>query len=457
MLEAVGIQTTRSVEISKNNSINKICGEVEKTGKQFLEKNHTFVNHYNDWRVARDGADISFSKKEDKQHLKIHYEKPKEDNKSERKMNGLDFVLSDGKTTISLQKNDGESWKIVREKDGHRIEGGNILRKDEERELSNFLYKFKRDRILNNIVDTIRKDKIFKYVLPVTTAVVGIATGGFQPSATQISQESWQAAFLGPTPISQPIANTGNRKERNIQQADPQEIPQNRIHFENEYAQIFKAEREATLAGEEGNVPKIGILGAMQEIELVTNFYDSSLTHKDGQTLELQIRKYLRSLNINGLYNYRQYDSVGKPGKALVGDLEKALIDIRNNPYSQKSVYGLLDALHKFNTGRPMVTPESIMNQSGFLGSSDNFSGQELWDAYWKSPEVFDDGTIKATSVIFDTTSIGDLVVSQDLVGRVMSINGDKITVWVFDQNKGGAKLVTFSADDFPNPALGFR
>ena len=104
-----------------------------------------------------------------------------------------------------------------------------------------------------------------------------------------------------------------------------------------------------------------------------------------------------------------------------------------------------------------MVTPESIMNQSGFFGSADNFSGQELWDAYWKNPDVFDAGTIKATSIIFDTTSVGDFVVSKDLVGRVMSINGDKITVWVFDQNKGGAKLVTFSADDFPNPALGFR
>lgn len=457
MIEAVGMQALRRAEMSKNNSINKICGKVEKVGLQFLEKKYTFVNHYNDWRVVRDGSDISFSKKGDKQHLEVHYEKPKADKKSDREMNGLDFVLSDGKTKISLQKEEDGSWKISREKDGQKIEGGSILRKDEERELLNFLYKFKRDRILNSIVTTVRRDKIFKYVIPTTAAIVGIVTGGFQPSTAQTSQESWQAAFFGPAPISAPAGNTESTTGRNPGRVNTEETPQNKIHFENEYSRIFKTEREAVLSGEEGSVPRIDILGSMQELELVTNFYAPSHSRKDGQSLELEIRKYLRSLNTNGIYNYRQYDSVGRPGNALVGDLERVLIDIRNNPYSQRSVYGFLDALHRFNTGKSLVTPESIMLQSGFLGPTDNFSGQDIWNAYWSNPEIFDVGTIKATSVIFDTTSVGDLVVSADLVGRVMNINGDKITVWVYDQATSKAKLITYTADSFPNPALGFR
>ena len=185
MIEAVGMQTTRGVETSKHNNVNKICGKVEKTGKQFLEKKYTFVNHFNNWRVVRDGSDISFSKQGDKQHLKIHYEKPKSDKKSERIMDGLDFILSDGKTKISLQKEEDGSWKISREKDGHKIEGGSILRKDEERELSNFLYKFKRDSLLegivggakkisknvNKILDKVDPDNIYRYVVPTAAAI----------------------------------------------------------------------------------------------------------------------------------------------------------------------------------------------------------------------------------------------------------------------------------------------
>lgn len=472
MIEAVGMQTTRGIETSKHNNVNKICGKVEKTGKQFLEKKYTFVNHFNNWRVVRDGSDISFSKQGDKQHLKIHYEKPKSDKKSERIMDGLDFILSDGKTKISLQKEEDGSWKISREKDGHKIEGGSILRKDEERELSDFLYKFKRDSLLegivggakkisknvNKILDKVDPDNIYRYVIPTAAAIVGLATGGFQVNTNQISQASWEAAFLGPAPISQPVGKTESASTgRNVGRVNTEETQQNKIHFQNEYEQIFKTEREAVLNGEEGNVPGIDILGSMQELELVTNFYAPSHSRKDGQSLELEIRKYLRSLNTNGIYNYRQYDSVGKPGSALVGDLERVLIDIRNNPYSQRSVYGFLDALHRFNTGKSLVTPENIMLQSGFLGPTDNFSGQDIWNAYWSNPEIFDAGTIKATSIIFDTTSVGDLVVSADLVGRVVNINGDKMTVWVYDQSKGKAKLVTFTNNDFPNPALGFR
>ena len=235
MIEAAGIQAIRRAEMSKNNSVNKICGKVEKVGLQFLEKKYTFVNHFNNWRVVRDGSDVSFSKQGDKQHLKIHYEKTKSDKKSERIMNGLDFVLSDGKTKISLQKDEDGSWKINREKDGHKIEGGNILRKDEERELSNFLYKFKRDRILNSIVTTVRRDKIFKYVTPTTAAIVGIATGGFQPNTAQISQESWQAAFFGPAPISAPAGNTESTTGRNPGRVNTEETPQNKIHFQRIY------------------------------------------------------------------------------------------------------------------------------------------------------------------------------------------------------------------------------
>jgi len=455
MIEAVGMQTTRGVETSKHNNVNKICGKVEKTGKQFLEKKYTFVNHFNNWRVVRDSSDISFSKKGDKQHLKIHYEKPKSDKKSERIMNGLDFVLSDGKTKISLQKEEDGSWKISREKDGKKIDGGNILRKDEERELSNFLYKFKRDRILNGIITSVKQDRFFRYAIP----TVGIIAGaGFATGADQISAQNWRDLFLGPTPISQPVGQTENKTTgRNVNRVNTEETPHNKIHFENEYTQIFKTERGAVLNGEEGNVSRIDILGSMQELELVTNFYSPSHPRKDGQSLEQEIRKYLRSLNTNGIYNYRQYDAIGKPGNALVGDLERVLIDIRNNPYSQRSVYGFLDALHRFNTGKSLVTPENIMLQSGFLGPTDNFSGQDIWNAYWSNPEIFDVGTIKATSIIFDTTSVGDLVVSADLVGRVMSINGEKMTVWVYDPATSKAKLVTFTTDNFPNPALGFR
>lgn len=460
------------VETGKNNNINKICGKVDKMGKQFLSKNHPFVNHYNDWRVVRDGSDISFSKKGDKQQLKIHYEKPGEDKRTERQMNGLDFILSDGKTKISLQSGEDGGWKISREKDGKKIDGGNILRKDEERELSNFLYKFKRDRLLvgilkgakkvskdfNKVLDKVDPDNIYRYVVPTAAAIVGLATGGFQINTNQISQASWEAAFLGPTPISQPVGQTENKTTgRNVNRANTEETPHNKIHFENEYTQIFKTERGAVLNGEEGNVSRIDILGSMQELELVTNFYSPSHPRKDGQSLEQEIRKYLRSLNTNGIYNYRQYDAIGKPGNALVGDLERVLIDIRNNPYSQRSVYGFLDALHRFNTGKSLVTPENIMLQSGFLGPTDNFSGQDIWNAYWSNPEIFDVGTIKATSIIFDTTSVGDLVVSADLVGRVMSINGEKMTVWVYDPATSKAKLVTFTTDNFPNPALGFR
>jgi hypothetical protein len=467
------IQGVGNVEGSKNSRVNKVIGNIERTGRQFLSKKLSFVNHYEDWRVVRDAADISFSKKGDKQHLKIHYEKPQENIKTERRMDGFDFTLSDGKTKISLKKAENGSWKITREKDGHQVEGGNILRKDEERELSNFLYKFKRDRILNNIIkgakkaskdvekvlDKVDPDKIYRYVVPTAVAVVGIATGGFHINTNQISADSWQAAFFGPPAASRQIGAMEKNMPRNIQKtaAQEEETTQNVIHFQNEYTQIFETERNAVLNGEESNVPGIDILGPMQELELVSNFYPSSHAKKDGQSLELEIRKYLRSLYENGIYNYRQYDSVGKPGKALVGNLEQALIDIRNNPYSQRSVFGLLDALHRFNTGKSMVTPEQIMLQTGFQGSTESFSAQDIWNAYWSNPEIFDVGTIKATSIIYDTTSIGDMVVSQDLIGRVVNINGNKMTVWVYDQSSGKVSLKTFTSENFPNPALGFR
>ena len=397
-----------TVEINVNNILKqRVFSEVDKLGNKFYQRNPRRERNLGDWEVKNDRGTVKrkleISKGEEKQHLTINFE--------QKQMIGFDFMLSDGKTIVNLQKSKDGKLTVTRiDITGKPIPGSEDLSAREYLELSNFPVKLWIDRNVNAIVDTVDPSKVIRYVAPVALTFGIGAMAGKMDFNKPNSATSFKDAFLGPLPISQSVGNTENSVEKNIQQPKVSETPQDAIHFQNEYTQIFKTEKEAVLnGGEEGNVPKINILGSMQELELVTNFYLPSNAKKDGQSLELDIRKYLKSLNTNGIFNYRQYDSVGKPGKALVGDLEKALIDIRNNPYSQKSVYGLLDALHRFNTGKAMVTPESIMNQSGFFGSADNFSGQELWDAYWKNPDVFDAGTIKATSIIFDTTSVGGI------------------------------------------------
>ena len=53
-----------------------------------------------------------------------------------------------------------------------------------------------------------------------------------------------------------------------------------------------------------------------------------------------------------------------RPDGKLVGDLENALKEIKNNPDSQDSFYALLDAIHEYNTGKGIVTPRKIFRSS---------------------------------------------------------------------------------------------
>lgn len=437
------------VEINGKKEVDKLCKKLEKIGLEFIKNKSNRVKNIFDWRIVRDvnKKNLSFSKKAEKQHLKIHYEQQVKNKKIEFKMSGFDFTFSDGKTKIRLHKDDEGGWKIIRiNKDDQTIEGGNILRKGEETELTNFLQKFKLDRNLaailnipknvNKALDKVDPIRAYRYVLPVAATAFGLVTGGFQGNSNQTFQETWHKAFLGPPPISQPVGDIETRAKKFKPSKDRAEI----MKPTNLESQI-QAEQTLSLGNQEAS-------GLLQELSIVLKFYDPEKPIAGPP--DKVIENFLKNLkDSNGLSMY-----LNKDGK-LDANIENALHEINKNPQSQDSYYSLLDAIHQFNTGRELVTPAKILQQANATGNNPRTAYLDTKDKITGEPE-FNKGLIKANEA-FEYTLPGDFIVTADnSMGLVTSIAKDEsgnllsVNISVFNETSGDIDFITITSENSP-------
>lgn len=457
MVEVTGVGeiSRNKVEINVNNILKqRVFSEVDKLGNKYYQRNPRKERDLGDWVVENDkGSEkrkLEISKGKEKQHLTINFEK--------QKMTGFDFILSDGKTIVSLQKNNEGKLIILRkDKKGKLITGSEDLSPREYLELTNFPFKFALDRKVNSIVDTVDPDKVIRYVLPVgATALTAVALGAHASmrDMNTYADNQFRESFSNRPALSQTVdkvvlspvddyisvsgVNEKKSPEKNLILLDP---PKDRQDF---YSAAIKANS----------------IGSSNIEELRT--IDILLTSGNSRLLESNMRAYFQEKNSSGLYHYRA-DSRGG-SLTLVKPLEDALQIMRRNPNSQRSIFALLDGLHSFHnaeiSAQSLITPEKIMGQAGYEGLTDNISAQQIWDSYWTiGAENYNQGSIKGFNLMFANVANGDLFVypKDNVVGKVMSV-GETIVVWTYDQTTGQVKIIKYDAKNFPNEeALGFR
>lgn len=455
---AVGEIHRNKVEIGGNNILKTIVfNEINKIGSRYYQKNPRKERNFGDWEVKNDKGQekrkLKISKGKEKQHLTINFDK--------KQMTGFDFMLSDGKTIVSLQKNREGKFLISRkDKDGKLISDSENLTARDYLELRNFPFKFSLDRNVNAIVDTVDPDEIIRYVTPVALTIGFAGHAAF----SNVKTPNVVSTYLGSRPVLQvsPIKNPTTGSSKGI--APPAEIKADVNKFENNLKLLDPPEDRNTFYTEAMNNTKVqGMSSNIQELELVDQLI-SDYGRSDGLQTEIKMRKYFESIKSNGLYHYRA-DSRGN-SLTLVKPLEDALKIIRSNPKSQRSIFALLDGLHSYHTAgisdQQLITPERIILQAGYSGPIENISAQQIWDKFWSvKAENYNRGSIKGFNLMFETVANGDLFVypKGEVIGMVMNVDiKNGITVWTYNQSTGKVKIIKYNAKDFPNEeVLGFR
>ena len=430
-ITATGEIGRNKVEINVNNILKqKVFHDIDNLGNKFYQKNPRREKNLGNWEVKNDRGSIKrkleISKGKEKQHLTINFE--------QKKMTSLDFTLSDGKTVVNLQINEDRRL-IVSRKDikGRKIYGSENLNPREYLELTNFPFKISRDIIVNAIVDTVDPSKFIRYATPIVGLVAG---AGFTINADQISAQNWKDLFLSPAPISQPVGDlTTSYKE------SKPGFKKSGIKRLTELEKQINQEKKVSSDNQEA-------LGLLQELNFISRFYDPEKSL--NQPVDEVIRNYLK--NPTNPQNKNRY--IGPDGK-LVGNIEKALKNIQNNPKSQDSFYGLLDAIHEFNTGKGIVTPRKILDQANATGDNLRTAYIGTKDKVTGEPE-FNRGLIKGNEY-FGYILPGDFIVTEvNQMGLVTSITKDEsgnllsVNVSVFDEQTGKLKTITISAEDYP-------
>ena len=333
-------------------------------------------------------------------------------------MTGLDFMLSDESTIVNLLKNkDGKLIVTRMDKTGRSIPGSEDLSPREYLELSNFPVKLWIDRNVNAIVDTVDPNKIIRYVLPVASAValggkLALSNFGVHNNATTLNQ-----AFFNRPALSQSVGD---------QESD-------------QAVDKLPTSLESKLDAEKKGISDLGLL---QELGFVSRFYDPEKPIK--QPLDKAIRDYL-----NNPTDPQDKNRYVRPDGKLVGDLENALKEIKNNPDSQDSFYALLDAIHEYNTGKGIVTPRKILDQANATGDNLRTAYIDTKDKVTGEPE-FNNGLIKGNEA-FEYILPGDFIVTEkNQNGIVISIKKDKsgnlLSVNVASRNG----ILTVLASDYP-------
>lgn len=430
-ITAIGEIGRNKVETNRNNILKqRVFSEVDELGSKFYQKNPRRERNLGDWEVKNDRGIIKrkleISKGEEKQHLTINFE--------QKKMIGFDFILSDGKTVINLQKN--EEGKLVvsrKDKAGKSLPGSEDLSPREYLELTNFPFKFALDRNVNAIVDTVDPSKFIRYATPIVGLVAG---AGFAINADQISAQNWKDLFLSPAPISQPVGDlTISYKE------SKPGFKKSGIKRLTELEKQINQEKKLSSDNQEA-------LGLLQELNFISRFYDPEKSL--NQPVDEVIRNYLK--NPTNPQNKNRY--IGPDGK-LVGNIEKALKNIQNNPKNQDSFYGLLDAIHEFNTGKGIVTPRKILDQANATGDNLRTAYIDTKDKVTGEPE-FNKGPIKASEA-FEYTLPGDFIVTEDnQYGIVTSTKKDEnsvllsVNILVFNEQTGKVNIKTVFAENHP-------
>ena len=410
------------------------------------------LNHLGDWRIAEEkdrrktksnGEHLYISKNGKKQKLSINYE---------GYMTGLDFMLSDGKTTVSLTKNkDGKLTVVRMNKEGETISGPENLSLREYIEISNFPVKFWLDRNVNAIVNKVYPDKVIRYVVPASAmAIVAVSLGSKLLKGPE--------HILTPPVDNRPVlTQTVETPIQTVNVEKPIKVDLPSLPTKRE--SIYKAAIEATKANQD-----LHGLSNIEELMII----DKLLISGNGKFNVQKIRAYFQAKNSNGLYQYRA-DSRGG-SLTLVKPLEDALKTIKDNSNSQRSIFALLDALNSYdnNSIGSLITPEKVMIQAGYKGSTDNISAQQIIDLVPNNYNTL--GSIEAYRLMFETVTNGDLFVypKDKVVGKIISVDyiineanevvDGKILVWTYDQATGKVKIIQYTAKDFPNgEALGFR
>ena len=407
----------------------EVFDEVAVLGDKFFTPNRRRDKNLGDWEVRNDRGSVKrkleISKCKEKQLLTINFE--------QKQMTGFDFMLSDGKTIVNLQKSkDGKLTVTRMHITGKPIHGSEDLSSREYLELSNFPVKLWIDRNVNAIVDTIDPHKIIRYVLPVASAV---ALGGklaLSHLGTPNNATNLNTAFFNRPALSQPVGNSG--KQENFPKKESDQV-----------VDKLPTSLESKLEAEKKGISDLGLL---QELGFVSKFYDPEKPL--NKSVDEAIRSYLN--NPTDPKDKKRY--IGSDGK-LVGNIEETLKEIKNNPKSQDAFYALLDAIHQFNTGEELVTPAKILQQTNATG--DNIRGAyiDTKDKVTGEPE-FNKRLIKGNEV-FDYLLPGDFIVTEDnRSGIVTSTKKDEngvllsVNILVFNEQTGKVNIKTVFAENHP-------
>ncbi|MFA5771022.1 MAG: hypothetical protein WC894_06060 [Patescibacteria group bacterium] len=423
MQEITGVREIHGnkVEIGGNNILKqKVFHDIDNLGNKFYQKNPRREKNLGNWEVKNDRGSIKrkleISKGKEKQHLTINFE--------QKKMIGFDFMLSDGKTVVNLQINEDRRL-IVSRKDikGRKIYGSENLNPREYLELTNFPFKFALDRNVNAIVDKVDPNKVIRYVLPVASAV---ALGGklaLSQLGTPNNATSLNTLFFNRPALSQSVGDS----------------------VKDQAVDRLPTSLESKLGAEKKGISDLGLL---QELGFVLRFYDPEKPIK--QPLDKAIRDYL-----NNPTDPQDKNRYVRPDGKLVGNLENALKEIKNNPKSQDSFYGLIDAIHEFNTGKGIVTPRKILDQANATGDNLRTAYIDTKDKVTGEPE-FNRGLIKGNEY-FGYILPGDFIVTEDnQSGIVTSTKKDEngvllsVNILVFNEQTGKVNIKTVFAENYP-------
>jgi len=407
------------VEINRNNNTDKVANRVDKFGRQFLLRNQKMFRHLGQWEIKKvvdneQEKTLQFSKKKETQQLKISYKK----NDKAWNISGFDFTNLKGES-IKIIDNNGK-WEILRTENVIKNEN---LSGDEKREIDNYLRKFKIDRSLSRLIDSLKATKKAAPALVSAALSAGFLWYGLDHKI--------------PTPVALPPNPAGHNlrpsttEHKNISDTTIKDLSPEK---QKEFKDAFEL-----AAGD------LYTLGLIDDLKMTALFFSQpQLT--SGRNFSMTVEKYLLLDKAgNGLYKWR----AGGYERKLIDPLKKALdkIKIDKNAKSQKNFFQMFNAFMNFK-GRSIVTPEKVMKQLGRSGDFSYIDGTQF-----AGINNFGKGDIKAYAAYFETVFPGELLVNTVTgeMGIIVNTTKDKVVVMIVDK-RGQSKFVEYDARSFPAP-----
>ncbi len=377
------------------------------------------------WKIIRNNEPIGEGRlqkslqiskvgKEKKGTAEIFFEKGVDEQFfSNSQISSINFTSKDG-TNIAIIKGNGGEWEVS-------IKDEKLIK-----ELDSFLKWLNLDMEMKNIFDTVIPADVRRTLTIVGFTTLAIAgTGRFamtQFGPKEIYAETMRqlvAQHMVPPAIGNYLEKKqvthGIKNESNIsvKRFSP-------LAAKNpELATSFAQSKLELIANPDGFTQQS--LTVLDNLQTVSGFFDKNVVFKSGKDEASAIRLGL----------LEQTDSSGKPlYESPIGsgkfskNIEEAIANIaqENFPYSQQSIYDLLQAILGFN-GVQLITPQEIIQQAGILNGGKDISASTLYQAFTSNESLFNSkGSIKGKWYLREAIP-GDQIATEDgLSGVIISV-----------------------------------